>query len=173
MRISEIDGARRVATPILVVYAMVGRWTFLDLQKDRSFLRTLAEAGCEVYVMDWSHRTPADRFDDFGDLIDRYIDGFVDAISDRHGIDRINLLGICQGGVLSLCYAALSAPRRDRTPWPSEPLNRRARDWRLRPPGVRARRQRRGASRGAGLSRCSDGPARRANARDGLPERVS
>jgi polyhydroxyalkanoate synthase len=102
-----IGGARRVPTPILVVYAMVGRWTILDLQKDRSFLRTLAEAGCEVYVMDWGHPTPADRFDDFGDLIDRYIDGFIDAICDRHGIDRINLLGICQGGLLSLCYAAL------------------------------------------------------------------
>lgn len=102
-----IGSPRRVATPILVIYAMVGRWTILDLQEDRSFLRTLAEAGCEVYVLDWGHPTPADRFDDFGDLIDRYIDGFVDAMCERHGIDRVNVLGICQGGLLSLCYAAL------------------------------------------------------------------
>lgn len=105
-RITVGDG-RRVATPILVVYAMVGRWTILDLQQDRSFLRTLAEAGCEVYVMDWGHPTPADRYDDFSDLIDRYIGGFIDTICDRHGVEKINLLGICQGGLLSLCYAAL------------------------------------------------------------------
>ncbi len=101
----------RIATPVLVTYAMVGRWTVLDLQEDRSFLRNLSEAGCEVYVLDWGHPTQADRFDDFGDLVDLYLDGFVDAICDRHDISAINLLGICQGGVLSLCYAALHPDR--------------------------------------------------------------
>ncbi len=97
----------QIITPVLVTYAMVGRWTVLDLQDDRSFLRNLSEAGCEVYVLDWGHPTQADRFDDFSDLIDLYLDGFVEAICDRHDIPAINLLGICQGGVLSLCYAAL------------------------------------------------------------------
>src|SRR5690242_15646006 len=40
-----LDQPKRVATPLLIVYAMVGRWTILDLQEDRSFLRALAEAG--------------------------------------------------------------------------------------------------------------------------------
>ncbi|MCP1550300.1 MULTISPECIES: alpha/beta fold hydrolase [Methylorubrum] len=97
----------RVETPILVLYAMVGSWQILDLQPDRSFLRSLAEAGSTVYVVDWGHPTPADQFDDFSDLVDIYIDGFVEAIRDRHGIEQVNLLGICQGGVLSLCYSAL------------------------------------------------------------------
>ena len=39
------SGPRRVSTPVLVTYAMVGRWTVLDLQEDRSFLRNLSEAG--------------------------------------------------------------------------------------------------------------------------------
>ena len=104
-------GPRRVATPVLVVYAMVGRWTVLDLQDDRSFLRNLSDGGCDVYVLDWGNPTPADRFDDFSDMIDVYLDGFVDAICDRHEIDKVNLLGICQGGVLSLCYAALHPER--------------------------------------------------------------
>jgi polyhydroxyalkanoate synthase len=90
---------------------MVGSWTVLDLQEDRSFLRNLNRSGCEVYVLDWGHPTQADRFDDFGDLLDIYLDGFVDAICDRHGIEAINLLGICQGGVVALCYAALYADR--------------------------------------------------------------
>jgi len=106
-----LDGPKRVATPVLVIYAMVGRWTILDLQQDRSFLRSLAEGGCEVYVLDWGHPTPADQFDDFDDLVNLYLDGFVDAICDRHGISAINLVGVCQGGVLSLCYTALHPGR--------------------------------------------------------------
>jgi polyhydroxyalkanoate synthase len=106
-RITFEGGPRRVKIPLLVTYAMVGRWMILDLQEDRSFLRNLAAAGIDLYVVDWGHPTPADQFDDFGDMIEIYIDRFVDAICDRHGISAVNLLGICQGGVLSLCYAAL------------------------------------------------------------------
>ena len=80
---------KRVATPVLVTYAMVGRWTILDLQPDRSFLRSLAEGGCEVYVVDWGHPTPADQFDDFGDLINLYLDSFIDVIRDRHKVPSI------------------------------------------------------------------------------------
>lgn len=31
----------------------------------------------------------------------------MDAVRERSGHDAINLFGICQGGVLALCYAAL------------------------------------------------------------------
>jgi polyhydroxyalkanoate synthase subunit PhaC len=102
-----VDASKRVKTPVLVVYAMVGHWTILDLQPDRSFLRNLAEGGCEVYMLDWGHPTAADQFDDFSDLVEIYMDEFVDVICDRHKISSVNLLGVCQGGVLSLIYASL------------------------------------------------------------------
>lgn len=102
-----VDAPKRVKTPVLVVYAMVGHWTILDLQPDRLFLRNLAEGGCEVYMLDWGHPTAADQFDDFSDLVDMYMDGFIDVICDRHNVPSINLLGVCQGGVLSLIYASL------------------------------------------------------------------
>jgi polyhydroxyalkanoate synthase subunit PhaC len=86
-----VDAPKRVETPVLVVYAMVGHWTILDLQPDRSFLRNLAEGGCEVYMLDWGHPTAADQFDDFSDLVDIVMDGFVDAICDRHDIPSVNL----------------------------------------------------------------------------------
>ena len=89
---------------------MVGHWTILDLQPDRLFLRNLAEGGCEVYMPDWGHPTAADQFDDFSDLVDMHMDGFIDVICDRHDVPSINLLGVCQGGVLSLIYAR-SFPR--------------------------------------------------------------
>jgi len=102
-----VDRPPRVRTPVLVTYAMVGHWGVLDLQEDRSFVKKLVEAGCDVYVLDWGHPTRADQFDDFGDLLNTYMDTFVDVICERHNIPSINLLGICQGGLLSLCYAAL------------------------------------------------------------------
>ena len=93
--------------PVLVAYALVGRYTILDLQEDRSFLRQLVGAGLDVYVIDWGHPTRADRFDDLGDYVDGYLDAFVDAVRERSGHDAINLFGICQGGVIALCHAAL------------------------------------------------------------------
>jgi polyhydroxyalkanoate synthase subunit PhaC len=102
-----VDAPKRVKTPVMVVYAMVGHWTILDLQPDRSFLRNLAEGGCEVYMLDWGHPTAADQFDDFSDLVNLVMDGFIDVICDRHDVSSVNLLGVCQGGVLSLIYASL------------------------------------------------------------------
>jgi polyhydroxyalkanoate synthase len=93
--------------PVLVTYALVGRYTILDLQEDRSFLRQLVDAGLDVYAVDWGHPTRADRFDDLGDYVDGYLDAFVDAVRARSGHDAINLFGICQGGVIALCHAAL------------------------------------------------------------------
>ena len=106
-----LDAPRRVEVPVLITYAMVGHWSILDLQEDRSFLRKLREAGCDVYVIDWGHPTLADQFDDFSDLVDVYMGGFIETICDRHGVSSVNLLGMCQGGVLSLCYAALHRER--------------------------------------------------------------
>jgi polyhydroxyalkanoate synthase subunit PhaC len=93
--------------PILVTYALVGRYTILDLQEDGSLLRQLVDAGLDVYAVDWGHPTRADRFDDLGDYVDGYVDAFVDAVRERSSHDAIKLFGICQGGVLALCHAAL------------------------------------------------------------------
>ena len=49
----------------------------------------------------------ADRALTLDDYINGYLDRCVDFIRDAHGVERINLLGICQGGAFSLCYASL------------------------------------------------------------------
>ena len=48
--------------PILLSYALVGRYTMMDLQEDRSLVRNLLRAGLDVYVVDWGHPSRADRF---------------------------------------------------------------------------------------------------------------
>src|SRR5690349_6709607 len=46
--------------PILIVYAMVNRYTILDLQPNRSLIRNLLDHGQDVYLVDWGY---ADRMD--------------------------------------------------------------------------------------------------------------
>jgi polyhydroxyalkanoate synthase len=97
-----------VATPVLIVYALVNRPYMTDLEPERSMVRRLLDAGLDVYLVDWGYPQEADRNLSLNDYINRYLDGFVDRILSAHGIGGLNLLGICQGGTFGVCYAALS-----------------------------------------------------------------
>lgn len=93
--------------PLLIVYALVNRPYMVDLQEDRSLVRNLLALGEDVYLIDWGYPDRADRFVNLDDYINGYIHRCVEAVCERHGLDRINVLGICQGGAFSLCYAAI------------------------------------------------------------------
>ena len=93
--------------PLLISYALVNRPYMVDLQDDRSLVKGLLALGQDVYIIDWGYPDRSDRFLELGDYINRFIDGAVDHLRDAHGVDAINLLGICQGGAFSLCYSAL------------------------------------------------------------------
>lgn len=93
--------------PLLIVYALVNRPYMTDLQEDRSMVRGLLQAGLDVYLIDWGYPDRADNQLALDDYINGYIDRCVDVIRERHKTTKINVLGICQGGTFSLCYAAL------------------------------------------------------------------
>jgi len=100
-------GGRRNKTPLLIVYALVNRPYMTDIQEDRSTLRGLLATGQDVYLIDWGYPDEADFSLSLDDYINGYIDRCVDHIRAAHGIDQVNILGICQGGTFSLCYSAL------------------------------------------------------------------
>jgi polyhydroxyalkanoate synthase len=93
--------------PLLLVYALVNRPYMVDLQDDRSLVRNLLKLGVDVYLIDWGYASRADRWITLDDYINGYLNDCVDVVRARHGLDAINLLGVCQGGTFSLCYAAL------------------------------------------------------------------
>jgi polyhydroxyalkanoate synthase subunit PhaC len=93
--------------PVLVCFALVNRPYVLDLQPDRSLVRRLLEAGLDVFIIDWGDPDEADRRVDLEEYIERHLGGCVRHILASHGRAALNLLGVCQGGVLSLCYSAL------------------------------------------------------------------
>src|SRR5438270_3944751 len=96
------------AVPLLIVYALVNRPYMMDLQEDRSLIRGLLDSGVEVYLVDWGYPDGADRFTSLSDYIDRLLAPCVDRVLARHRLGALNMLGVCQGGVLGLCFAALN-----------------------------------------------------------------
>jgi len=93
--------------PLLITYALVNRPYMADLQADRSLIRALLENGLDVYLIDWGYPDRSDRYLTLDDYINGYMDRCIDFICRRHDLESINLLGICQGGTFSVCYASL------------------------------------------------------------------
>lgn len=95
------------STPVLIVYSLVNRPSILDLTTNRSWLRPLLDAGHPLYLLDWQEPCGADRFMTLDEHLDSYIIAAARRIQNEHGGLRPDILGICQGGTLALCLAAL------------------------------------------------------------------
>ncbi|MDJ0622810.1 MAG: class III poly(R)-hydroxyalkanoic acid synthase subunit PhaC [Desulfocapsaceae bacterium] len=97
----------KIKTPLLIIYALINRETMLDLQPGRSVVETLIGKGVDVYMIDWGYPTRKDQFLTIGDHVNGYIHNTVEEICKRSGVEKINIMGICMGGVFSIIYSAL------------------------------------------------------------------
>lgn len=97
--------------PLVIVYALVNKPYMLDLAPHKSFLRTLGELGTEVYLTVWKDPGLLAQKPDLTDYIEGSIDNAIRTVGNRHAAARVNLMGICQGGTLSLIYTALHPER--------------------------------------------------------------
>ena len=102
------DKPATAKVPLLVSYALVNRPYMVDLLADRSLVKGLLERGEDVYIIDWGYPDRSDRYLTLEDYIERFLGGAVDHLRKAHAVPAVNLLGICQGGVFSLCYSALN-----------------------------------------------------------------
>ncbi len=101
----------RFRTPMLIVYGLIGRHTMTDLQEDRSLVRNLLRQGVDLWVVDWGNASRADRWLTIDDYVSGYLDDCVSAMCDATGESKVSMLGICEGGVFALAYAALEPAR--------------------------------------------------------------
>ncbi len=97
--------------PLVICYALVNRPAMLDLQPDRSLIRGLLARGLDVYLIDWGYPDADDRHLALDDYVNRYLGACIDHVRRSGGIPSVNLLGVCQGGTISLCHAALHPER--------------------------------------------------------------
>nr|WP_269450899.1 class III poly(R)-hydroxyalkanoic acid synthase subunit PhaC [Stenotrophomonas sp. MMGLT7] len=101
------DAPPTAKVPLLIVYALVNRPYMVDLQADRSLVRRLLELGEDVYVLDWGYPDRSERYLTLEDYLLRYIDGAINHLRAANALPAVDVLGICQGGTFSLCYASL------------------------------------------------------------------
>lgn len=93
--------------PTLIVYALVNTPSMMDIGQDKSFIKKLVDSGLDLYLIEWGFPTADDKYISLDDYINIYIDDVVDHIRKESGADKINILGVCQGGTFSLMYTAL------------------------------------------------------------------
>lgn len=94
-------------TPLLIVFALINRPDVLDFSTERSFIKGLLEEGRDVYLLDWGYPSQDDHQITLSVYLTTYLRNCVKKIKQLSGQSQLDLVGICQGGVLSICYAAL------------------------------------------------------------------
>ncbi|MBK8847991.1 MAG: class III poly(R)-hydroxyalkanoic acid synthase subunit PhaC [Bacteroidetes bacterium] len=99
--------APKTKIPVLVSFAIMNRHDVLDLQQDRSLMKKLLDEGLDIYIMDWGYPTKMDRYLTMEDYILGYMNDAVDFVREKHGMQKIHKMGICQAGTFSTIYAAL------------------------------------------------------------------
>jgi polyhydroxyalkanoate synthase len=90
--------------PLLIIYSLVNRAYILDINAKRSVIAKLVAAGFDVYLLDWMYPDSTWRFDTLDDYLAEDIADATDQLT-RDG-QPPHVLGVCQGGVLALCFAA-------------------------------------------------------------------
>lgn len=98
---------KQKSTPLLIVYALVNRPYITDLEPERSLILKLLEAGHPVYLIDWGYPDSTDKFTGIDDYVNGYLHRCVKQVHRHAAVHKVDMLGICQGGVLSLCYSAI------------------------------------------------------------------
>jgi len=99
--------SKTARTPILVVYALINRSYVLDLQPDKSWIRSLLSQGFDVYLIDWKTPTAADKYVSFDDYVNCHIDDCVEAVLEKNKVEKLTLHGYCMGGTMSSMYTTL------------------------------------------------------------------
>lgn len=99
--------SRTAKTPIVFVYALMNKSYILDLQPDKSWLRSLLSQGFNVYLIDWKTPTNIDKYASFDDYVNFYIDDCVDLVSKENSVEKLTLHGYCLGSTMAAMYTTL------------------------------------------------------------------
>jgi len=98
--------------PLLYVFSQVNRFYLGDLTPDRSLFQQLLDAGIQVFAVSWRNPTEAQR--SWG--LDTYAEGVIQAVAVVREISRsprVNLIGVCAGGLTTAVAAGVLAARGD------------------------------------------------------------
>ena len=94
-------------TPLLISDALINRFHILDIQPEKSWVRNLLQQGFDVYMLDWGTPTSMDKYLDFDDYVNGYLDSYVEYIKNESSSEKISLQGYCTGATIATAYSSL------------------------------------------------------------------
>lgn len=103
----KTDDVYRV--PVLIVMATTNKGYLFDLMPGQSMVEFMLDHGFDVYMLDWNEPQPEERSLSLENYTQDFLPHCISMIQEYTGESEISLLGYCQGGVLSLIYAATHA----------------------------------------------------------------
>lgn len=98
---------KQVRTPIVIAYAIINRYHILDIHPEKSWVRSLLKQGFDVYMVDWGTPHSLDKYLDFDDYVNGYLDNCIEFAKNESDSDQVTLQGYCTGGTIATAYAAL------------------------------------------------------------------
>ncbi len=94
--------------PIIIVMATTNKGFLFDLLPGQSMVEFLINRGFDVYMIDWEPPIMSERGLTLADYTDDFLPTCVEKVQEDCGETDVNIMGYCQGGVLSLIYAAMN-----------------------------------------------------------------
>jgi polyhydroxyalkanoate synthase subunit PhaC len=94
--------------PLLLIMATTNRGYIFDLP-GQSFIEFLLTKGYDVYLLDWNAPRPEEKSLRLENYVLEFIPDALARVQVESGERDVTIVGYCQGGVLSVMYAALHA----------------------------------------------------------------
>jgi len=95
--------------PVIIVMATTNKGFVFDLIPGQSMVEYLVQNGFDVYMIDWDPPMMQERGLRLADYTHRFIPKCIEEVQKESGEEDVNIIAYCQGGVLSLIYAATHA----------------------------------------------------------------
>ena len=105
-RVFGYENANSNNTPLLICYALINRADILDLKPDRSLIAQLIKNRQNPYLIEWKVNQKTINYH-FADYADTFLKIAINAVLKDAGCEKLVLIGVCQGGVMSLCQRSL------------------------------------------------------------------
>ncbi|MBI2379645.1 MAG: alpha/beta fold hydrolase [Gammaproteobacteria bacterium] len=96
---------------VFMIYAFVNRPSMLDLDPRHSLIRRLGELGIAAFLVEWTEPAPERPELDLEACLDRVLPELLVKACTESGREALPVLGVCQGGALSLMLASRQPER--------------------------------------------------------------
>lgn len=102
----------RVPIPVLLIPPLMVRPYVYDLRPEHSLVRSLRNAGFDVFIVDFGVPDDSDEEVSLSDYVLDYVPRCVDAALNESGASHLSLAGYCMGGLFALLHTATFSDER-------------------------------------------------------------